>query len=93
MNKAKEIALERTCRNWKIFVICLIIIAWFSISYGAFNKGRIDSCIDACAEKVVMTLEMVTACMDLSNITSEQLTERYIDMFVLRKELEGEKHG
>ena len=46
MNKAKEIALERTCRNWKIFVICLIIIAWFSISYGAFNKGRIDSCID-----------------------------------------------
>jgi len=88
MRKKEEI-LEQRIRNCKMVIIVLLVISLSAISYGAFNQGRRDRCIDECAKKVVTTLEMVTACMDLSNITSEQLTERYFEMFVFNKEWKG----
>jgi len=61
-----------------IFSIIMIILLCFSIYYFISFKLAIQKG----AESTVTALQMVVACQQLSNITTEQIKEQYIKTFI-----------
>ena len=67
-----------------ILIFCMIFFAFQSIRY----EMLYDEAIKQGAENTVTALQMVVACQNLSNITSEQIKIRTIEMFILNNESE-----
>jgi hypothetical protein len=63
------------------FGILLTITAGLATSYHI----KYDIAIQEGAENVMIALKMVVACQQLSNVTSDQIKEQYINTFILNK--------
>jgi hypothetical protein len=62
-----------------IMGLCLGSLLCFSIT-----KYEMISIKD-CAEKIIVPLEIITACKVVGNVTDEQIKEQWVKMFIIPK--------
>jgi hypothetical protein len=70
-------------------ILAILIIIMFSI-IALFNNILYHEAIKQGAKNTVTALEMVVACQQLSNVTSEQVKEQYIKTFILNNSREND---
>lgn len=64
-----------------IILILIIIAITFAVLAG-YNRSLYKTAIKQGAKNTVTALEMVVACQQLSNVTSEQIEEQFIKTFI-----------
>lgn len=74
--------LERTLLG---IIILLFILCFVALSLAGYYRILYNSSIQQGAKNTVTALEMVVACEQVGNVTSEQIKEQYIKTFILNK--------
>lgn len=91
MNMKNKIQiLENRYKLWRRGFVIIFIISLFGITMiglsGTYYKILYEEAIKQGAEDTVTALQMVVACQDLSNLTSDEVLHRTIEMFILEEE-------
>ena len=72
-----------------ISIIGFLILGIFAIVF----QAKYYTAIHVGAKNVVTALEMVVACQQISNVTSEQVKEQYIKTFIIGTQSGGEANN
>ena len=87
--------VEKTKKRTTVILFIIYLVLVFAMLYFAFSSFRYQlmykEAIKQGAEGIVLALEMNVACQTLGNITTEQVQDKWIDMFLKNKTRGGKR--
>ena len=82
MKTKKAEIKNKSSTIFSITIILMAVMLAASLCGLAYYDFMYHQAIEQGAKSVVTALELTAVCMNMSNITDEQLTQGYLDMFI-----------